>query len=617
MLFTLLNWLYILITSYICGSFVLRRLTGTKTSFFGWVRKQSCRNAPTQIPDAVMGGLAMLTAYSEYFSLFGGVGLVANLILIITCLIFIYIDREIYGNGLKLFFEIRNTDRTGRLAITITSVISVMVLLVCAYFTAASAFTYDTGTYHAQSIHWIESYGVVRGLAHMQTRLGFNNSYFALCALYSFHFLGRSMHTVSGFLAAFTMLYSVFGYAGRFIKCGKCEGGTIRLRVSDFLYIAPFAYFIITAFELTSPSTDFGVIWMIIWLMIRWVECIEDDKGGRGSSDRITVFSLLSVFSVFLVTVKLSVGVLALITLYPLVFLIREKKYGDIVKYILSGLVLVLPFFIRNYLITGWLVYPFPAIDLFNPDWKVPLEGVRHEADEVVVWARYTKDTALIDQSIREWFPVWWREQGQANRFLCMSAFAGCFAVILRIFITGSKLKEHRAYVFTGAVLVLCFVFFMSTAPSNRFGYAYILTIPLYGAGDICVNILPGIFGGKEGQTGRTGRLLCMFSGILVLTVLLAGFIKGIRMFASDDRHMALDTGISGYLIGQRDYPAALSESEVWEGINMYYPVNEGDQIWYHAFPAILYRGNLDGVELRGTSIREGFRLKKVEVDLL
>ena len=126
------------------------------------------------------------------------------------------------------------------------------------------------------------------------------------------------------------------------------RSGIVKLRVSDFLYIAPFAYFAITAFEITSPSTDFGVIWMIIWLIIRWVECEEDTKI-EGSDDRVTVFSLLSVFSIFLVTVKLSVGVLALITFYPLVFLIREKKYGDIVKYVLSGIILVLPFFIRNF----------------------------------------------------------------------------------------------------------------------------------------------------------------------------------------------------------------------------------------------------------------------------
>lgn len=607
MLFTLLNWLYILITCYICGSFVLTRFTGRETSF------SVC----------VMGGIALLTAFSEYYSIFGGVGLTANIILVLACLISACADRKKYRDRLKSIFSVFDSKIAGVGAF----VISVLIILVCAYFTAASSFTYDSGTYHAQSIHWIESYGVVKGLAHMQTRLGFNNSYFALCALFSFHFLGQSMHTVSGFLAAFTMVYSVCRYAGHLSVKKDSGNSSFKLRVSDFLRLTPFAYFIITAFEITSPSTDFGVIWMIIWLIIRWVECIEEDTKTGGSDDKVTVFSLLSVFSIFLVTVKLSVGVLALITLYPLVFLIREKKYGDIAKYILSGLVLVLPFFIRNYLITGWLVYPFPSVDLFNPDWKVPLEGVRHEADEVVVWARYTKDTALIDQSIREWFPVWWKEQGQANRFLSRSAFIGCAAIIARILITliisvfrrgSGKVEEKEiSYVFMGAVLLISFAFFMITAPSNRFGYAYILTVPLYGAGDLCINLIPEIFGRKEGIVRLPVKILGVSVSVVLIILLLSGFIRGVRMYAGDDKHMALQTGLSGFIISQRDYPRAYSASEEWDGMNVYYPVNEGEQIWYHAFPAILYRGNLDGIERRGSSVRDGFRLKQVEVDLL
>ena len=610
MLFTLLNWLYILTTCYICGYFALSRFTGRTASFSG----------------CVMCGIALLTAYSEYCSLIGGVGIAANIFLVLACLAFAFADRDSHGKSIRAFFSLFEGDTARRALITGAFIISFMIVLVCAYFTAASSFTYDSGTYHAQSIHWIESWGVVRGLAHMQTRLGFNNSYFALCALFSFHFFGQSMHAVSGFLAAFAMVYSVRGYARHLISNRDARSGIVKLRVSDFLYIAPFAYFAITAFEITSPSTDFGVIWMIIWLIIRWVECEEDTKI-EGSDDRVTVFSLLSVFSIFLVTVKLSVGVLALITFYPLVFLIREKKYGDIVKYVLSGIILVLPFFIRNYLITGWLVYPFPSLDLFDPDWKVPLEGVKHEADEVVVWARYTKDTALTDQSIREWFPVWWKEQGQANRFLSLSAFTGCMTVAIRILITFllrvvlrkpyDPEEKKTSYVFMGAVLLICFAFFMTTAPSNRFGYAYILAVPLYGAGDICINLMSRISGGKEGAGRTAARIYGILPAVVICAVLLSGMVRGVRMYAADDKRMVLETGISDYLIGQRDYPKAYCDSEEWEGMNIYYPVNEGEQIWYHAFPAILYRGNLDGMERRGGSIRDGFRLKQVKVDLL
>ena len=96
----------------------------------------------------------------------------------------------------------------------------------------------------------------------------------------------------------------------------------------------------------------------------------------------------------------------------------------------------------------------------------------------------------------------------------------------------------------------------------------------------------------------------------VVIIVTLIGFLKGLRMFASDDKRYALDTGMDGCLVSQRDYPKADSGSRDWEGMTVYYPLVEGEQIWYRDIPAILYEGNLDGTERRGGSVRDGFRLK-------
>lgn len=59
---------------------------------------------------------------------------------------------------------------------------------------------YDSDLYHAQSIRWIEEYGVVPGLGNLHERFAYNSSFFALSALFSMKFLcGTSMHTMSGF----------------------------------------------------------------------------------------------------------------------------------------------------------------------------------------------------------------------------------------------------------------------------------------------------------------------------------------------------------------------------------------------------------------------------------
>ena len=85
---------------------------------------------------------------------------------------------------------------------------------------------------------------------------------------------------------------------------------------------------------------------------------------------------------------------------------------------------------------------------------------------------------------------------------------------------------------------------------------------------------------------------------------------KGIYKFASDDRNYAAENGIDGCAVFPKDYPLADSSSKEWEGMKICFPVKEGEQIWYHDFPAILYEGNLDGIERRGDRIKDGFRLK-------
>lgn len=634
MLVTLSDQLYILCTCGITGFFVLSRLYGGED-----------KDRLPGIGSSVVCGLVVLTAYAGYFSLFSGVGLAANIILIFACLIFVLTDRKAYHKLISsVCAGIRNTIKKGDRANTVDSrfisavkyIIIVFIILVSAYFTSAGRFAYDTGTYHAQSIHWIESYGVVRGLAYMQTRLGFNSSYFCLCALYSMHFLGRSLHTLSGFLASFVMVYSVNGFFDHITGIQKeiKKGGSLSgftLRVSDLLYIAPFAYFIITAVEIISPATDFGVIWLILWLCIRWVELAEEERE-QERENAVSGYAILCVMAVFLVSVKLSVGVLALLVIKPAYELIRDKKWADIIGYIAAGIILILPYFIRNYFITGWLVYPFPAIDMFSPDWKIPLEGVRHEADEVVVWARYTKDTALIGQGIGEWFPVWWSEQGAANRCLSVSAFTGAVVFTARAFISlivmccryfndgrdNGRRNRDGSYLYFGFILLICFAFFMVSAPSNRFGYAYILLLPLFVAGDCMVNVIPSRIRTIESADEKPHKknkwkiknIEAVLLGAALFLLICAPMCKGIYMFASDDRHYAAENGIEGYAVFPKDYPMADSSSKEWEGIKIYYPVIEGEQIWYHDFPAILYEGNLDGIERRGGMMRDGFRLR-------
>ena len=193
MLISLLNWMYIAATSIVAAIFIIPRfakvLDREATQFFNFF-------------DYFFGGIIIVTVYAEIFSLLGGVGITANVIMVLLDAIFVYIDRQYYK---QLMLHLKKSIKGNRGLI----IPFACVILLCLRYTSQSTFHYDTGLYHAQAIHWIEEYGVVKGLGNIHVRLAYNSALFALSALYSFRDItgGQSLHGISGIMMAAACLY--------------------------------------------------------------------------------------------------------------------------------------------------------------------------------------------------------------------------------------------------------------------------------------------------------------------------------------------------------------------------------------------------------------------------
>ncbi|MBP5745080.1 MAG: hypothetical protein J6W58_02105, partial [Lachnospiraceae bacterium] len=182
MIMVLLNWLYIAMTSFGTGIAVL--------SFFSWIYDRKTVEKPFYI---ILAGLVFNTVYAQTWSLFGGVGVAANVVLMLISVISVIALKDSARTSLKGLFE--RIDNTRILAYIYPAII-----ILFAYGSSRGYINYDTSLYHAQSIRWIEEYGVVKGLACLQLRFGYNSSAFALTALYSFaDIFGQSLHTTAGF----------------------------------------------------------------------------------------------------------------------------------------------------------------------------------------------------------------------------------------------------------------------------------------------------------------------------------------------------------------------------------------------------------------------------------
>lgn len=449
--------------------------------------------------------------------------------------------------------------------------IILFLFLLFAYGTSRGIIHYDTGLYHAQSIRWLEEYGVVKGLGNLHCRLAYNSSSFALSALYSMAFWGgQSYHCAAGWVA-FLLAVNCLEMAGS-LK-------TKRLRISDFARVMCVYYLVNIFDEMVSPASDYFMVLIAFYIVIRWLDLL--DKKIRD----ILPYAMLCVLGVFLMTVKLSAALILLLVIFPAYYLIREKHWGEIAVYLIMGIVTALPFFVRNVLISGWLVYPFTQIDIFDVAWKISKGMADYDAREIQVYGRGYTDVTRFDISVGEWLPDWFRALAGSDKLLV--AAAAVSICILLIYGIGMACGwwEKRPDVFLVQITVAgSFLFWLCTSPLMRYGCVYVYLTSAV--------ILGGVYDAFV-SVGRKAIRMCTVAAVSVLLL-----YKGVAL----GREIAV-SHVNDYWIIQKDYDNYETLSYEINGITFYYPA-EGDRVGYDSFPSAPVKTE---VKFMGRTVKDGF----------
>ena len=583
MISVLINWSYVFITTYIIGYFTLSRAY----RFYKHERHIG-------IMSSVMAGLAITTAYAGFFSIFYKVGIVANIVMILFCVLFVWLDRTHYTdilsdiNGGKFIGRIFGSGST-----RIIKVIAFLIFFVAAlFFTTEGNFFSDSGYYHEQAIRWIEEFGTVKGSVHILKRLAYNSCYFCQCALYSMRdIFSQSLHCLSGFYGILVMGYALAGF-----------NKSIR---TNAIRLAPFVYFILLCSEITSPASDYPLVFSVFYVAIRWFELRDDNE------EHYSPYALLSLFVVFLISIKLTVGCLILIVIKPAIAMIKEKRVKEIITSIMTGIIILLPYFIRNYIICGWLIYPFTKIDIFNPDWKLPMRHVQADADEIKVWGRGMGQLGgQVTDGIKVWLPHWWEYMSVPNRMIVASAI-----IVLSVYLVYrvcrfiSEVIRHGIkktatevvidnidrYIFEAALLFSLLYWFFES-PLFRYGVCYIIVVMFYAIGDML------------GEAWNKSVIIKV-AVVLICVLTMIPFTNGIIEYFKWNYECILYYSDYEYFVMQEDYPRVEYGTTEINGVTFYYPKEELGQIGYHMFPALWFNGT-DNVESRGDKITDGYRYK-------
>jgi hypothetical protein len=321
---------------------------------------------------------------------------------------------------------------------------------------------------------------------------------------------------------------------------------------------------------INTPSPDIISAFLVIIMSITILMEKEFTK------THLYLFTLIAFCAA---TIKLS-NALLIVYLIPVVakrnFTLKIKDFGFMA---LLGLIVLTPFLIRNYLLSGYLVYPIHSLDFFNVDWKIPIEKVILEKEHIKWWARnpdLKAENLVLPFTL--WIVKWWAKKSAAFKVLL-----GLNALLPFTLLTKSDTKSNLRIV---TLLVLInLIFWFITAPDPRFAHGFLII-----GASITLFVAFQLFSNRIKQINISNPL----SSISVFGLIVLGFFT-------------VRVNISNHWL----YPAALPSNTLqFHTSNFEYWVPVEDTRCYNA-PLPCAEKEKPGLVMRGETFQNGFRIEK------
>lgn len=572
MLETLIVWIWLFLFSYTFGETIVILVHRD-----GWRE-----NKAIFLP--ILMGLTFMTIYAQCFSLLHPVDEWAILCLAVLFLVAIsFLGKHLIQ---KLQFQINRIKRLGRLQKVVGAITLLMLLAYLLIMSVRPVTHYDTYLYQAQAVHWLEDYGCVKGIANVSSRLGFNSSIFSLYALFSMKWLfGHSLHAVNGFLAMMLAAAAVDG-----LICFKSHSYHMAdaVRGLSLIYVVSNWNFI------NSLATDFPNMVLTAAVLILWIDMLENQ-----SRDFLT-YALLCLMIIEIVTIKFSSLFLLILAYVPFKQLVRKENRKRLLQFAVLSIGIVLPFLLRNYFVSGWLLYPFAGLDLFDVVWKLPKEQVAEEANWVYSWARipWASFEETLQGHFMSWFPTWWGNQQPITRrnLIWIAILLPCVLVMY----WKNRKKTSLRYANLLVMLAASVLYWIVTAPDVRFSWIYIMLLPY-----ACILFIAyDIKSLHIGSAADKALIYCL--GICLL-------MQGFTFFGNHNLKEVWSGAVSevasnkGLLIYEQDYAKRDLKTYSANGVDITYPA-DGDQTGYYGIPGATNAEKAKRVALLGNVLEDGFK---------
>jgi hypothetical protein len=439
MIIVLLFWILIFVICMITGISVFAGIN--------MIQKANEGDIPLRPDEYFFAGFLTLSVLTGILSIFFPIGYKLLLLIILVSLVLSIINYK------EILIFVKRTF-TNQVRISKEDIVLFLFIFLFVLMSVAQKITWlDTQAYHAQNIQWINKYPVVPGLGNLHDRFAFNSMYFVISALFTFHVGDSVIFPLNG------ICYIVL--VARLLACYR-QYVEKAIYWKALLYaLAVFVSLFIMLPNINTPSPDIICATCVIFIFIILLE-----KSNEKSLNDIPRFVLLNLLVFSCIVYKLSSLFLILTVFF---FFDKELIKKSFLIFIIGSLICV-PFLVRNYILSGYLIYPFPAIDIFNPDWKIPLKNVIETKSVIEAWAKIPvmPYPEVLSMKFSEWIGTWFSQLSSNSKLIIIGNILSFFTTIIMLV----RKDYHLAKI--QIVIIINLLFWFLKAPDPRFAYGFL-----------------------------------------------------------------------------------------------------------------------------------------------
>lgn len=328
----------------------------------------------------------------------------------------------------------------------------------------------DSPGYHYSTIYWFEHYKVVPGLANVDGRLAYNSAAFIIQAAYAFSgVFGQAIYPLNGVLI--TLLFLWIAY--RILRAPALFNVVIHFAL---LYLLNRALLV----NMSAPTADILVLACLVYAILQLFDAFLYKKSAA-------FFLLPIVILLYAVTAKLSAWPALSLILFILWRIRKEQKaFALLLRISIVGVFIYVPWLCRNVILSGYLLYPVPFIDIFHVDWKAPKYLLMLDYTYIKrLPINFDDDMVKVaPPAFPHWVMPWMQRQldnkdMRPNLFILLAALCSPLLwVVMRV----KKIATRTPVLYLWMFLYAFVLLWMYTVPEYRFGIVFIafaLLLPL------------------------------------------------------------------------------------------------------------------------------------------